>query len=68
MKSRSKLTLSDKISIASKVFIDHEKLKDVAKEFRIHISTVNNIASKIRKNPKILEECEAKLTEKENKR
>ena len=41
---------------------------DVAKEFRIHLSTVSNIASKIRKHPKVLEECEAKLTEKENKR
>ena len=68
LKSRSKLTLSEKISIAHKVFVEHEKLADVAREFRIHKSTASNIASKIRKNPKILEEDEAKLEKKEAER
>ena len=68
LKNRSKLSLSEKVSIAHKVFVEHEKLIDVAKEFRIHVSTANNIASKIRKNPKVLEEEDARLTAKESKR
>ena len=55
-KRKAALTLTDKIHIAYKVLIEHDKVDDVAKEFRITRTGVSHIVSKIKKNKAAFDE------------
>ena len=68
MKKKPPVSLPDKVSIACKILIDFEKAADVAKEFRISVSYVSTIVSKIKKNKKAFDELYEKHEDKQVKR
>ena len=47
--------MSEKIDIVYKVLIDHELLKDVAREYRVGIMVVHRVVKKAQSNPRYLE-------------
>ena len=55
-KRKAALTLTDKINIAYKVLIEHDKMLDVAKEFRITKTGGSHIVSKFQKNKAAFDE------------
>ncbi len=68
MKKKPPLTPQDKVAIALKVLVDFDKLADVAKEFRVTVSYISSIVSKIKKNKAAFDELYAKVEEKQVKR
>ena len=66
--TRGKIPLADKISIAFKAIVEHEKLANVAKEFRTTTTAVSSIVRKVMSSPKAIEEMQFKRDEVEEKR
>ena len=58
------LTVDEKIDILYKIFVVHEYMKDVAKEYRISINVVQSLVSKARGNPRYLDDISTKAEEK----
>ena len=54
--SKHWLTLDQKVEIAWKVFIEKERLADVAKHFRSTPSAISRFTSSLRKKPSLLQE------------
>ena len=67
-KKKPPVSIADKVSIACKVLIDFEKVADVAKEFRVSVSYISSIVSKIKKNKKAFDELHEKHEEKQVQR
>ena len=57
---RAMLTQSEKLAIVHAVVVKLKKLKDVAKEYRVTVSTVGVLVHKARRKPKFIEELFAK--------
>ena len=66
-KKRTVLKASEKLDIVHKVLVEFKMVKDVAKEYRVTISTVNMLVSKSRKKPKLISELFDKRILKEQK-
>ena len=64
LKKKPPLTPQDKVAIALKVLVDFDKLAEVAKEFRVSVSYISSIVSKIKKNKAAFDELYAKMEEK----
>ena len=60
LKKRGPLSLEDKVAIIYKIVIDKEKLKDVAKEFRISQSLASIYVKKAKDKPDMLAELQEK--------
>lgn len=56
IKNRQKLSLSDTIDIVAKVKFKWVPMNDVAKEYRVSISTISDVICKLRKNPNYIRE------------
>ena len=67
LKKRPKLTISEQVAIAHRVFIDKEYQKDVAREFRVSHPWVSRICSRLTKNKEAMEELLSRRECKETK-
>lgn len=54
---RGPLTVADKINIVHKVLIEHELYKDVAREYRVGVMTVQHLLKKVKDNKRFLDEA-----------
>ena len=59
-KRRPMLTVDEKIEIIHKVYVAHEYMKDVAKQYRVGISVVQSLVSKARTNPGFVDDLAGK--------
>ena len=55
-KMRRNLTLAEKVDIVKRVKFEWKTYAEVAKEFRVTVSAVSAVMSKLRQNPKYLKE------------
>lgn len=53
---RRVLSLDEKVDIAWKVFIEKERLTDVARHFRMTVQAISGLTSSLRKKPTLLQE------------
>ncbi len=56
IKRKKILSLKEKVQLVHKVLVQHQFLKDVAKEYHITQPAVSNIVRKAKKNPRFLDE------------
>ena len=50
-KKRGTLSVQDKTAIVHKALVDHELFRDVAKEYRVGVMTVQRLVTKARAHP-----------------
>ena len=67
-KKRAPLSVKDKTGIVHMALVDHELFRDVAREYRVGLVTVQRLVTKARAHPQFLAELVADRQLREEKR